>query len=140
MGPQTHWRSDYKWRNTTAIKGSTPGRGNWWRQPEITSSLASFTSHLRSEANIHPGAQLTNSLGTFFPESTFGIRHSHPMSPPNYIHRIGHQIILTICKSQIYLPKGQGKRIWHRPWKGFQRKISKVFGAVATLRDYVITY
>jgi len=140
LGPQTHWRSDHKRRNTTAIRGSAPGRGNRWWQPEITNSLASFSSHLRSEANIHPGADLTSSPGTFFPEPTFGIRHSHPMSSLNYIHRIGHQIILTISKSQIYLPKGQGKRIWHRPWKGFQRKISKVFGAVATSRDYVIAY
>lgn len=100
---------------------------------EITSPWAWSTSHLRIEANIHPGAELTSPPYTFFPEATFRVTQS-PNVITHYIHQMGHGIILTISKSQIYPPKGRSKRMWHRLRKGF-RKVSEMCGAVATSQD-----
>lgn len=72
------------------------------------STLALSSSHPRSQANMHLGAELTSPLYTLLPESTFRVSLRRQCHHTHCIPQICPWIILTISKSQIY-PKDKAQ-------------------------------
>lgn len=117
--------------------GRALGSGNSF-QPEQLGSTCLSASHLSGEANVPQGAAPASPLHLLsrtYRQGQTGIPSHH-----RSIHQICHRITLTISKSLIYPPQGQGKRKRHRLQKRFRIKISKMCGAVATALDYGVPY
>lgn len=113
----THRKLNLKGISPAAARGGCP-------PPQASSAAAppatAAGDHQPLGLSTDPRAKPTGLLCVFLPQATFRVRHGQPVSL-TVSTRFVTKLLCPFPKVKPNPPKGQGKRMWCKPQKGFRR-------------------